>query len=279
MVAGLRQLDRLALSVDEFALENKETAPVLVCIFWRPDLDQSQRWVPTNERLTRVAFTTDLDGQSFDLVLNTRLFLYRRAIRQLMEASVSPPGIISANSEMELWESYFRQVESCPVRGGGVGIHHGRKPDRRDRDKIPARQRQVPGRFRLPIFESSDLARGDAPSPEIPHHSERVDPVHLSRFRSRQLLFCSKAPIGRFCGVSSSFRSSAFWMVATGKSRARNFLKAKEDAGSTVSATSSATFCWWPALGFGLSRQANLGWVFRLVLPRGRSSGRRFDWR
>ena len=43
---GLRQLDRLALSIDEFAVENKETAPVLVCIFWRPDLDQSQRWVP-----------------------------------------------------------------------------------------------------------------------------------------------------------------------------------------------------------------------------------------
>jgi hypothetical protein len=114
MVAGLRQLDRLALSIDEFAIENKETAPVLVCIFWWPDLDQSQRWVPKNERLTRVAFTTDLDGQSFDLVLNTRLFLYRKAVRQLMEASVSPPEIISPNSEKELWESYSRRVESLP---------------------------------------------------------------------------------------------------------------------------------------------------------------------
>ena len=75
MVAGLRQLDRLALSIDEFALENKETAPVLVCIFWKPDLDQSQRWTPTHERLTHVAFTTELDGEPFDLVLNTRLFL------------------------------------------------------------------------------------------------------------------------------------------------------------------------------------------------------------
>ena len=65
IVAGLRQLDRLALSIDEFAVENKETAPVLVCIFWRPDLDQSQRWVPTHERLTKVAFTSDLDGAAF----------------------------------------------------------------------------------------------------------------------------------------------------------------------------------------------------------------------
>lgn len=129
MVAGLRQLDRLALSVDEFALENKETAPVLVCIFWRPDSDQSLRWVPTNERLTRVAFTTDLDGQSFDLVLNTRLFLYRRAIRRLMETSVSPPEIISANSEMELWENYFRLVESYSREGGWEYITDGEQID------------------------------------------------------------------------------------------------------------------------------------------------------
>lgn len=129
MVAGLRQLDRLALSVDEFALENKETGPVAVCIFWRPDFDQSQRWVPTNDRLTRVAFTTHLDGQSFDLVLNTRLFLYRRALRRLMEASVSPPGIISSNSEMELWESYFRLVESYSREGGWEYITDGNQID------------------------------------------------------------------------------------------------------------------------------------------------------
>ena len=129
MVAGLRQLDRLVLSIDEFALENKETAPVLVCILWRPDLDQSQRWVPTNERLTRVAFTTDLDGQSFDLVLNTRLFLYRKALRRLLEASISPSGIISSNNEMELWESYFRLVESYSRKGGWEYITNGNQID------------------------------------------------------------------------------------------------------------------------------------------------------
>jgi len=116
IVAGLRQLDRLVLSLDEFALENKETAPVVVCLFWRPDLDQSQRWTPAHERLTRVAFTTKLDGEPFDLVLNTRLFLYRKAMRKLMEASASPPEIISAQveNENESWENNFRQMESLP---------------------------------------------------------------------------------------------------------------------------------------------------------------------
>ena len=114
IVAGLRQLERLALSIDEFALENKETAPVLVCIFWKPALDQSQRWVPKNERLTRIGLTTELDGAPYDLVLNTRLFLYRNALRQLMEASASPPEVISSQGEKESWENNFRQMESLP---------------------------------------------------------------------------------------------------------------------------------------------------------------------
>ncbi|MEY2489924.1 MAG: hypothetical protein QOC70_1866 [Verrucomicrobiota bacterium] len=131
MVAGLRQLERLALSVDEFAIENKETAPVLVCIFWRPDLDGLQRWVPTNERLTRVAFTSELDGQPFDLVLGTRLFLYRKAMRQLMESSPSSSEIISPTGAKELWESYSKQVESLPCwrRGAWEYIAQGDQID------------------------------------------------------------------------------------------------------------------------------------------------------
>jgi phosphatidylglycerophosphate synthase len=114
IVAGLRQLERLALSIDEFAVENRETAPVLVCIFWKPDLDQTQRWIPKNEQLTRVAFATELEAEPYDLVLNTRLFLYRKAMRQLLEASAAPPEIIPAPGEKESWENNFHQLESLP---------------------------------------------------------------------------------------------------------------------------------------------------------------------
>jgi CDP-alcohol phosphatidyltransferase-like enzyme len=109
MVAGLRQLDRLALSIDEFAVVNSETAPVLVCIFWRPDLDQSQRWIPNNPRLTKVAFATDLDDQPYDLILSTRLFVYRNAVRQLLEASGGPTAIDGSS-----WDACFRLAESLP---------------------------------------------------------------------------------------------------------------------------------------------------------------------
>ena len=100
VVAGLRQLERLALSVDEFAVDNGETSPVLVCIFWRPDLDQSLRWVPSNPRLTHLAFSAEPDAQPYDLVLSTRLFLYRRAIGQFIEKQ--PAGAVTASP---LWQS------------------------------------------------------------------------------------------------------------------------------------------------------------------------------
>lgn len=129
IVAGLRQLERAALAVDEFAVENRETAPVHVCILWRPGLDRSQRWVPKHPRLTKVAFTEELDGQPYDLVLNSRLFLYRRAVRQLFSegrASAQPITLAAGSiekadvqgpvppSQEELWQAYFRSLESLP---------------------------------------------------------------------------------------------------------------------------------------------------------------------
>jgi len=105
-VAGLRQLDRLALSIDEFAVDNGETAPVLICILWRTDLDQSQRWVPTNPKLTMVSFTCEPQPEPYDLVLNTHLFFYRSAIRQWLEQAVPP-----VRSEPGSWEDYFRAAQ------------------------------------------------------------------------------------------------------------------------------------------------------------------------
>jgi phosphatidylglycerophosphate synthase len=114
-VAGLRQLDRLALAIDEFAIDNNETAPVLVCIFWRPDLDQSQRWIPANPRLTKVAFTNELDGEPYDLVLSTRVFLYRKAIAEFSSEVIRPETPQSAS-----WQDYFDAAQMTEPSRSGV---------------------------------------------------------------------------------------------------------------------------------------------------------------
>jgi phosphatidylglycerophosphate synthase len=131
-VAGLRQLDRLALAIDEFAVENNETAPVKVCIFWRPDLDESQRWTPSHPRLAMIAFKSELDGQTYDLVLDTRLFVYRKGIRPLFAArrasapatSVSVDGPASELGDgpkhAKAWEEYRRLAGSRPETEPGA---------------------------------------------------------------------------------------------------------------------------------------------------------------
>lgn len=126
VVAGLRQLERLALSIDEFAIDNNETAPVLVCVLWRPDLDKSQRWLPDNPRLTHIAFTVEPDVQPYDLVLSTRLFLYRKALGRLLEA-----GQLSAIAHHS-WEANAEFAKSLPARPDGAWgyINDGNEIDR-----------------------------------------------------------------------------------------------------------------------------------------------------
>jgi hypothetical protein len=129
MVAGLRQLDRLALSLDEFAVENRQTAPIEVCLFWRPDLDQLQRWVPDNPRLTHIAFTGEPDIQPYDLVLSTRLFLYRKALGKLLEG-----GQLSAIAHHS-WQTNAEFARSLPARPDGAWEYIN---DRNEIDRIEA---------------------------------------------------------------------------------------------------------------------------------------------
>jgi CDP-alcohol phosphatidyltransferase len=127
MVAGLRQLDRLALSIDEFAVDNNETSPVLVTILWREDLDQSQRWVPVHPRLTKVAFTTDLDNQPYDLVLSTRLFLYRKAVGSLLSEGRASARPISFADRVPDFSDVQKHVP--PREGGWEFIANGEQID------------------------------------------------------------------------------------------------------------------------------------------------------
>ena len=114
MVAGLRQLDRLALSLNEFAVQGKMTAPLVVCVLWSPALDKSQRWFPTHARLAMVAFTNDVGSEPFDLFLSTRLFLWRNALGQFLEVAPAPPEMVGSHGEKERWESCLRSFESFP---------------------------------------------------------------------------------------------------------------------------------------------------------------------
>jgi hypothetical protein len=78
-VAGLRQLDRLVLCVDEFAAAEGRT--VSVDVLWSPVIPANQRWFP------EVARRESSNGcEDAGLTLSTRLFLYRKSIPHLLAA-------------------------------------------------------------------------------------------------------------------------------------------------------------------------------------------------
>ena len=52
-IAGLRQLDRLALALNEFAKSMIRESKIDIFIFWSPDMAIEKRWRPSDPRLTR----------------------------------------------------------------------------------------------------------------------------------------------------------------------------------------------------------------------------------
>jgi phosphatidylglycerophosphate synthase len=75
-VAGLRQLDRLALAVNEAAGPDGRAR---IVVRWNAEIAPGQRWQPTDVRLTRIEFGDETEG-SFDLTLNTRSVPFRNAL-------------------------------------------------------------------------------------------------------------------------------------------------------------------------------------------------------
>ena len=113
VVAGLRQLERIALSLQELAERNGESARIEICIFWAPGLDRSRHWIPNKTRLSRLAFTGRPD-ESYDLVVSTRLFLYRKSIGQLVGLA-GTPSVWPAS-----WDQCFEHLQTAVQTRAGA---------------------------------------------------------------------------------------------------------------------------------------------------------------
>ena len=105
-VAGLRQLDRLALEANDFA--TKQGGHVQVCIFWRPDLPMSRRVYPQGSGLHRAD-----DAKPFDLILTTRLFLHRGAMGKLLDRITPAVTPLPGADETQIWRAAFERCEAA----------------------------------------------------------------------------------------------------------------------------------------------------------------------
>ena len=111
-IAGLRQLDRLVLGLDEFAKAMGTANKIEIVVFWKPEIPLSERLLPKHQRITRVRLTeTSGSIEPEARVVATRLFIARNALSKFF--STTPPVKIE-QPIVDLtgaWPRLFEQFE------------------------------------------------------------------------------------------------------------------------------------------------------------------------
>jgi phosphatidylglycerophosphate synthase len=111
-IAGLRQLDRLVLGLDEFAKAIGTANKIEIVVFWKPEIPLSERLLPKHERITHVRLTEASGAIEAEArILATRLFIARNALAKFF--STTPPVKIE-QPIVDLtgaWPRLFEQFE------------------------------------------------------------------------------------------------------------------------------------------------------------------------
>ena len=120
-IAGLRQLDRLVLGLDEFA-KAVGTAKIEIVVFWKPEIPLSERLLPKHQRITRVRLTeasSPLEPEA--RILATRLFIARDALSKFFSTTppvkVEQPIVDLTGAWPRLFEQFERTCRSA-IRAG-----------------------------------------------------------------------------------------------------------------------------------------------------------------
>lgn len=111
IVAGLRQLDRLLCCLEEFAAT--EEGALNICLLWHPAMRPNEHWIPDRARFLRLNLSEREPAEPSDLVLSTRLFLYRDSVPQLRAA-------LSASMSDRGWDSRFAHFAQEIATGAGT---------------------------------------------------------------------------------------------------------------------------------------------------------------
>ena len=111
-IAGLRQLDRLMMGLDEFAKEMGTAGKIEVVVFWKPEIPLSERLSPKLQRVTHVRLIEASGSvETKARILATRLFVTRNAFSRFF--STTPPVEIEGPIAdlTRAWRVLFEQFE------------------------------------------------------------------------------------------------------------------------------------------------------------------------
>lgn len=126
-IAGLRQLDRLVLGLDEFAKAMGTRDKIEIVVFWKPEIPLSERFLPKYQRITHVRLNEASGSVEPEArILTTRLFIERNAFSKFF--STTPPVNI-AQPIVDLtgaWSLLFEQFERTSRSATGDEEEHWR---------------------------------------------------------------------------------------------------------------------------------------------------------
>lgn len=112
-IAGLRQLERLALEIKEWAAHRAEKAEIF--IHWSEEVPPAARFLPQHPKLSPGDFvSTPNDGT--ELALSTKIFLHRN---RALEAAVTPPPEVGDDWQILDDSAQIPACEKRFLRGAG----------------------------------------------------------------------------------------------------------------------------------------------------------------
>src|SRR5437899_11720444 len=126
-IAGLRQLDRLVLGLDEFAKAMGTANKIEIVVFWKPEIPLSERFLPKHQRITRVRLTEASGSiEPAARILATRLFVGRNALSKFF-ATTRPVKIEQPIVDLTgAWPRLFEQFERTCQSAIGAEEEHWR---------------------------------------------------------------------------------------------------------------------------------------------------------
>jgi hypothetical protein len=112
-VAGLLQLDRLILALNEWAQATWPAEIIQTVIFWRPDFPSGSRWLPRHPRITHVRLTESVKSTPASArVLDARLFVQRDGMAAFLEATAPVYSETIPENETADWTQLRKRFET-----------------------------------------------------------------------------------------------------------------------------------------------------------------------
>src|SRR5260370_20132382 len=131
-IAGLRQLERIVLAVNEFAESRKLESKIDIVVFWNPEVSFEKRWLPQDSRLSRCELNfapeSDRPGHAGPKrVLSSRLLVHRGALANFISIAPVVQRDTLIVDPTELWKKLARVfADVCRERGGAGWRCRGR---------------------------------------------------------------------------------------------------------------------------------------------------------